>query len=156
VETLVSRQRSTSDASSRLGSELIRRFLLEHAYVQALLKEVLIDSRSAWVSLLSIVSTMHFRANPENDAYATIRGFVFRGNLTVLQRLNLSKNEHLELECGEDIDVVGKALGDVIHQNLAADEPPVELAGVRELGQIKVRAGNLTMKSGSPSDRSLL
>jgi hypothetical protein len=52
VETLVSRQRSTSDASSRLGSELIRRFLLEHAYVQALLKEVLIDSRSAWVSLL--------------------------------------------------------------------------------------------------------
>jgi hypothetical protein len=99
---------------------------------------------------------MHFRANPENDAYATIRGFVFRGNLTVLQRLNLSKNEHLELECGEDIDVVGKALGDVIHQNLAADEPPVELAGVRELGQIKVRAGNLTMKSGSPSDRSLL
>ena len=90
---------------------------------------------------------MHFRANPGNDAYATIRGFVFQANLTVLQWLNLSKNEHLELECGEDIDVVGKAVGDVINQTLAPGEPPVELAGVRELEQLKVRAANLTMKS---------
>ena len=64
---------------------------------------------------------MHFRANPGNDAYATIRGFVFQANLTVLQWLNLSKNEHLELECGEDIDVVGKAVGDVIEQTLAPE-----------------------------------
>lgn len=91
---------------------------------------------------------MHFRANPGNDAYATIRGFVFQANLTVLQLLNLSKNEHLELECGEDIDVVGKAVGDVIDQTLAPGEPPVELAGIRGLGQLKVRAANLTMKSG--------
>jgi hypothetical protein len=62
--------------------------------------------------------------------------------------LDLSKNEYLELECGEDIDVVGKAVGDLIDQTLAAGEPPVELAGVRELGQLKVRAANLTMKSG--------
>ena len=90
---------------------------------------------------------MHFRANTGNDAYATIRGFVFQANLTVLQWLNLSKNEHLELECGEDIDVVGKAVGDVIDQTLDTSEPSVELACVRELGQLKVRAANLTMKS---------
>ncbi|HWY59759.1 MAG TPA: hypothetical protein VNZ03_35175 [Terriglobales bacterium] len=110
-------------------------------------EEVLINSRSCSGILLSIVSTMHFRANSRNDAYATIRGFVFQANLTVLQWLNLSKNEHLELECGEDIDVVGKAVGDVIDQTLATSEPRVELAGVRELGQLKVRAANLTMKS---------
>jgi hypothetical protein len=90
---------------------------------------------------------MHFRASQGNDAYATIRGFVFQANLTVLQWLNLSKNQHLELECGEDIDVVGKAVGDVISQTLALGEPFVELAGVRELEQLKVRAANLTMKS---------
>jgi cytosine/adenosine deaminase-related metal-dependent hydrolase len=28
---------------------------------------------------------MHFRANPGNDAYAPILGFVFQANLTVLQ-----------------------------------------------------------------------
>ena len=91
---------------------------------------------------------MHFRANPGNDAFATIRGFVFQANLTVLQWLNLSENEHLELECGEDIDVVGKAVGDVIGQAVASGDPPVELVEVRRLGQLKVRSANLTLKSG--------
>ena len=91
---------------------------------------------------------MDFVANPENDAYATIRGFVFQANLTVFQWLNLPENEHLELECGEDIDVVGKAVGEVIGQELAPSEFPVELVDVRSLGQLKVRAANLTLKSG--------
>jgi tetratricopeptide (TPR) repeat protein len=91
---------------------------------------------------------MHFRANPGNDAYATIRGFVFQANLTVLQWLTLSETEHLELECGEDIDVVGKAVGDAIGQAIASGEPPVELVDVRRLDQLKVRAANLTLKSG--------
>ena len=43
-------------------------------------------------------------------------GFVFQTNLTVLQWLDLPENEHLELECGEDVDVVGKAIGDVIEK----------------------------------------
>jgi len=38
VETLVSRQRSTSDESSRLGQRTYPRFPLKHAYVWALLK----------------------------------------------------------------------------------------------------------------------
>jgi hypothetical protein len=72
---------------------------------------------------------MDFIASPENDAYATIRGFVFQTNLTVFQWLDLPENEHLELECGEDIDVVGKAIGDVIEQALAPGESPVEGSG---------------------------
>jgi hypothetical protein len=38
VETLVSCQRSTSDASSRLGQRTYLRFPLKHAYVWTLLK----------------------------------------------------------------------------------------------------------------------
>jgi Trk K+ transport system NAD-binding subunit len=65
-----------------------------------------------------------------------------------LQWLDLPENEHLELECREGVDVVGKAIGDVIEQALAPGESPVELADVRRLGQLKVRAANLTLKSG--------
>jgi len=65
-----------------------------------------------------------------------------------LQWLDLPENEHLELECGEDVEVVGKAIGDVIEQTLAPGESPVELVDVRRLGQLKVRAANLTLKSG--------
>lgn len=87
---------------------------------------------------------MDFRAKPENDAYATIRGFVFQANLTVLQWLNLSEDEHLELECGEDIDTVGKTIGDSIREAVQSNDSSVE---VRRLDQLKVRAANLTMKS---------
>lgn len=53
---------------------------------------------------------------PGNDAYATIAGFVFQVNLTILHWLQLSEREYLELEAGEDIDLVRQA----------ADEPEFE------------------------------
>lgn len=46
---------------------------------------------------------------PRNDAYATIAGFVFQVNLTILHWLQLSDREYLELEAGEDIDIVRQA-----------------------------------------------
>ena len=43
---------------------------------------------------------------PNRDASPTIAGFVFQVNVTLLRWLDLSEGEHLELECGEDIDTV--------------------------------------------------
>jgi hypothetical protein len=45
-------------------------------------------------------------SNPRRDAHATIAGFVFQVNVTLLRWLNLKAGEHLELEAGEDIDVI--------------------------------------------------
>ena len=40
------------------------------------------------------------------DAWSTIRGFVYQVDLTILRWLHLKDNEILELEKGEDIDVI--------------------------------------------------
>ena len=49
---------------------------------------------------------MTFISNPRRDASATIAGFVFQVNVTILRWLELRDDEHLEIECGEDIDTV--------------------------------------------------
>ncbi len=49
---------------------------------------------------------MTFVTNPRRDASPTIAGFVFQANVTILRWLELRDDEHLELECGEDIDTV--------------------------------------------------
>jgi hypothetical protein len=49
---------------------------------------------------------MSFATNSRRDASATIAGFVFQVNVTILRWLELRDDEHLELECGEDIDTV--------------------------------------------------
>jgi hypothetical protein len=46
---------------------------------------------------------------PGNDACATIAGFVFQVNVTILHWLRLSEGEYIELEAGEDIDLVRQA-----------------------------------------------
>lgn len=45
-------------------------------------------------------------SRPGNDAYATIAGFVYQVNVTIQHWLKLRPAEHLELEAGEDIDIV--------------------------------------------------
>jgi hypothetical protein len=49
---------------------------------------------------------MAFVTNPRRDASPTIAGFVFQVNLTILRWLELRDGQGLELECGEDIDIV--------------------------------------------------
>jgi len=79
---------------------------------------------------------MGFIANPRRDASPTIAGFVFQVNVTILRWLGLPEGEHLELECGEDIDIV---------QNGADGDIAAE---TRLLEQIKARsARSLTLKS---------
>src|SRR5579859_6080044 len=55
---------------------------------------------------------MNFVSNPKRDAHATFAGFVFQVNMTILRWLHLKADEHLELEAGEDIDLIRKASSD--------------------------------------------
>ena len=43
------------------------------------------------------------------DAHATFAGFVFQVNVTILDWLDLLPGQHLELEAGEDIDLIQEA-----------------------------------------------
>ncbi len=80
---------------------------------------------------------MAFVTNPRRDASPTITGFVFQVNVTILRWLELQEGEHLELECGEDVDTV--------QSNIAAE--------TRLLEQIKTRSGrSLTLKSEEALD----
>jgi len=65
------------------------------------------------------------------DAWGTIRGFVYQVDLTILRWINLRDNEILELERGEDIDIV---TNDFEQQEIS-----------RELEQIKYRDNNISL-----------
>ncbi len=56
---------------------------------------------------------MNFVQIPGRDAHATFAGFVFQVNVTILRWLGLHPDQHLELEAGEDIDLIRKAGTDV-------------------------------------------
>jgi hypothetical protein len=76
-----------------------------------------------------------FRARLSNDAWATVRGFVYQVELTILRWLDLAPSQYLELECGEDIDLVAQAFADD-----AGD------GSSRKLEQVKVRSEPLTLR----------
>jgi hypothetical protein len=65
------------------------------------------------------------------DAWSTLRGFVYQVDTTIMRWLNLADNEFLELEKGEDIDIVTR--------DLENNEV------TRELEQIKYRETNITL-----------
>ncbi len=67
------------------------------------------------------------------DAWSTFRGFVYQVDLTILRWLNLKNNELLELEKGEDIDIV---TSDIERQEIS-----------RALEQVKYRENNITLNS---------
>jgi hypothetical protein len=52
---------------------------------------------------------MNFIQISGRDAHATFAGFVFQVNVTILRWLRLHPDQHLELEAGEDIDLIRKA-----------------------------------------------
>ncbi|HKP54939.1 MAG TPA: hypothetical protein VJ183_20075 [Chloroflexia bacterium] len=47
-----------------------------------------------------------FVTERDRDAWATIAGFVYQVDLTILRWLELGDGQYLELECGEDIDLI--------------------------------------------------
>jgi hypothetical protein len=78
---------------------------------------------------------MAFTTNPRRDASPTIAGFVFQVNLTILRWLELQDGHYLELECGEDIDVV-------------ESNESTEGREIRILEQLKTRTGrSITLRS---------
>lgn len=77
-----------------------------------------------------------FASTQNRDAWGTIRGYVYQVDLTILRWLGLQPGQVLELERGEDIDVVSNAL-----LQTGQDVPE------RLLEQIKHREANLTLRS---------
>jgi len=69
------------------------------------------------------------------DAWSTIRGYVYQVDLTIQRWLDLEPNQILELERGEDIDIIGRAL-------LADSEEQKRL-----LEQVKHIETSLTLKT---------
>jgi hypothetical protein len=77
-----------------------------------------------------------FETVRNRDAYPTIRGFRYQVDQTILRWIELSENEILELERGEDIDLIVGIVGDV------------EEAG-RRLEQVKHLTRSITLKSSA-------
>jgi hypothetical protein len=76
-----------------------------------------------------------FQTTRDRDATATIRGFVYQVDITLLRWLTLPSTERLELECGEDIDRV--------RQLLSTDGNPPD----RVFEAIKNRGVRITLRS---------
>lgn len=74
-----------------------------------------------------------FKEIKNRDAWSTLRGFVYQVDTTILRWLNLKEDELLELEKGEDIDIITR---DVENYEIT-----------RELEQIKYREANITLNS---------
>ena len=77
-----------------------------------------------------------FNSPRNRDAWATIRGYVYQVDMTIVRWLSLMGDDLLELECGEDIDVITRGL----HAG-TADEAK------RLLEQVKHRERNITLRS---------
>jgi hypothetical protein len=78
-----------------------------------------------------------FRVFRDRDACATIRGYFYQIQITIQHWLDLDRGEGLILECGEDIDRVGRVLSN--------SSPGSE--GERVLGQVKYRGKPVTLRS---------
>ena len=77
-----------------------------------------------------------FVVTRERDAYFVIRGFRYQIDLTILRWLDLCPGQVLELERGEDIDIIAGA---------CARDPQEEFE--RELEQVKHSNDSLTLRS---------
>lgn len=75
-----------------------------------------------------------FVHDPRRGASATIRGFVYQVDLTIQRWLGLGEYEALELERGEDIDLVARGV------SVGTDEE-------RLLEQVKNLTGSVTLRS---------
>jgi hypothetical protein len=52
------------------------------------------------------IEPKEFVRDPLRDAKASIRGYVYQVDMSILGWLTLGEGEILELECGEDIDII--------------------------------------------------
>lgn len=78
-----------------------------------------------------------FQVPRDRDAYAVIRGYVFQIDETVDTWLDLNAGELLELERGEDIDLVSRLIGERSRADVES----------RLLQQVKHRENNITLRT---------
>lgn len=78
---------------------------------------------------------MSINTNPRRDARATFAGYIYQVNVSVLHWLQLVPGEHLELEAGEDIDLV--------RNSSSANETERE----RVMEQLKQVSRSITLRS---------
>src|SRR6266566_2409435 len=71
----------------------------------------------------------------DRDAWAAIRGYMYQVDRTLISWLKLGPRELLELECGEDIDLLAPAL--------LGQEPDFQ----RTLEQVKCLDRTVTLRS---------
>ena len=81
---------------------------------------------------------LNFNPPRDRDAWGTIRGFVYQVDLTIERWLKLLPTQILELERGEDIDIVSRSL-------TASTEEEQQ----RLLEQVKLRGQPVTLRSPS-------
>jgi tetratricopeptide (TPR) repeat protein len=77
-----------------------------------------------------------FTADPHRDASAVIRGFVYQVDITIQRWLELQENERLELERGEDIDIIAIGIASNTEEQRITE-------------QVKSREENLTLRSAA-------
>ncbi len=80
-----------------------------------------------------------FVTSRDRDAWATVRGYVYQVDLTIIRWLALREDQQLQLERGEDIDTLSRQLDTVFRAD--ANEQR------RLLEQIKHRDSNITLRS---------
>src|SRR5437764_520503 len=85
--------------------------------------------------------TVPFQPPRDRDAYAAIRGYVYQIDRTLKRWLDLVSGQVLELERGEDIDLVGRAM--------TSGQPEQES---RLLEQVKHRDANITLRSAEAAE----
>ena len=81
-----------------------------------------------------------YRSPRDRDARATIRGYVYQAELTIARWLELEPGQILELEHGEDIDLVAQAI-----------TTEDEYEQYRLLEQVKHREQTVTLKTSALS-----
>ena len=79
---------------------------------------------------------INFQTVRDRDAWATIRGYVYQVDLTIERWLALNEGQVLELERGEDIDIVSQAI-----------QTDSEDVRDRLLNQVKSREKKLSLRS---------
>jgi tetratricopeptide (TPR) repeat protein len=65
---------------------------------------------------------MEFNPIPNRSASDSIRGYIYQADLTIVRWLDLSDNQVLELECGEDIDLVDLVGKDTAEQKRVMEQ----------------------------------
>ncbi len=80
-----------------------------------------------------------FITSRSRDAWATIRGYVYQVDFTILRWLSLTGSQQLQLERGEDIDTISRNLEGILKTT------PTEQQHLLE--QVKHREANITLRS---------